>query len=372
MIWLLTTILLDPGYNFKITDYYLERHLIKLLLLYQHFRQVLINSLCSHKTTFRLVCCMFLLLKYPGASGSQSLFTPSDTFNRTRFFALVSGGALAYGATIIGLHEAWYRNHDQTSFHFFNDRGEWNNLDKAGHLFTAYFETEISFQGLRWTGTNQRKAAWFASGLGLFYQSTIEMFDAYSSRWGFSIHDMLYNVAGVGLFTGQQLLWGEQRVRMKVSSWPQQYPKAAIPAQNSGSVSSLKKRTDDLFGTNFLERYLKDYNAQTIWISINPKSFLPQSKIPNWLNIAIGYGSQNLFGGFSNTWSENGSIFSVSGNHYPRQRQWYLSPDIDFKKIPANRPFLKTVFTVLNIFKIPAPAIEYNSSKKWKWHWFFL
>ena len=64
--------------------------------------------------------------------------------------------------------------------------------------------------------------------------------------------------------------------------------------------------------------------------------------------------------------------FRCLHKEYPRTRQWYLSPDIDFRKIKTKSPFLKTVFSVLNIFKIPAPALEYNTTGRWRWHWLFL
>ena len=99
---------------------------------------------------------------------------------------MASTGAIIYGGTVIGLNEAWYKGFDRTSFHFFNDRGEWNNMDKMGHLFTSYFETELSFRGSRWTGMEENQAIWLATGLGILFQGTIEMFDAYSARWGFS------------------------------------------------------------------------------------------------------------------------------------------------------------------------------------------
>ncbi len=319
------------------------------------------------------ICLLFLpVILLANQSHAQSFFTPKDTFDRTRFIQVAAAGTIIYGATVWGLNEAWYKGHGRTSFHFFNDRGEWNNMDKAGHFFTSYFESEISFRGSKWTGMKEKNAVWLASGLGLLYQGTVEMFDAYSDRWGFSIADMLYNIAGVSLFTSQQLIWQDQRIRMKVSSWPKNYSSSPIPGTNPNSTSSLRQRTDQLFGMNFFEKYLKDYNAQTIWISVNPYSFVTGSKIPGWLNIAIGYGSENLFGGYTNSWTESGGSYWLPADQYPRYRQWYLSPDIDFRKIPTGSPFLKTVFNVLNIFKVPAPALEYRSGGIVKWHWMFL
>ena len=295
-----------------------------------------------------------------------------DSFRKGRFWTVASAGAIVYGVTVIGLNEAWYKGFDRTSFHFFDDWREWQNMDKMGHAFTAYFETELSYRGARWTGMNRKAATWTTAGLGLLYQTTVEMLDAYSTRWGFSIYDMAYNVAGVALFTGQELGWHTQRIRMKISSTRRTYSSEPIPSVSGQRVSSLAQRTDDLFGKSFLERYLKDYNAQTIWISANPSSFWPQTNIPSWLNVAVGYGAENLYGGFSNSWTEGDANYQLSPTRFERYKQFYLSPDVDFSRIPSQSKWLRTVFRILNIFKVPAPALEINSRGKVIWRWLHL
>ena len=53
---------------------------------------------------------------------------------------------------------------------------------------------------------------------------------------------------------------------------------------------------------------LKDYNGQTYWLSANLKSFFPGSNIPPWLNVAIGYGADGMFGGFENKWIDEDTV----------------------------------------------------------------
>ena len=122
----------------------------------------------------------------------------------------------------------------------------------------------------------------------------------------------------------------------------------------------LDKRADQLFGEPWYERMLKDYNAQTYWLSANLRSFFPKSKIPAWLNISFGYGSEGMFGGFKNQWIDQLGN-DVVRNDIPRIRQYYLAPDIDFTKIPTRSKFLKTTFAILNAFKCPAPALMIDS-----------
>ena len=59
-----------------------------------------------------------------------------------------------------------------------------------------------------------------------------------------------------------------------------------------------------------VERMLKDYNGQTYWLSANLKSFFQGSNIPAWLNVAVGYGADGMFGGFENKWIDEDHGFS--------------------------------------------------------------
>ncbi|HQW93173.1 MAG TPA: hypothetical protein PKY28_08745, partial [Ferruginibacter sp.] len=44
-----------------------------------------------------------------------------------------------------------------------------------------------------------------------------------------------------------------------------------------------------------------------------------------------------------------------------RYRQWYLSPDIDLSKIKTNNKGLKLALRLLNVVKIPMPALEFSN-----------
>ncbi|MDH3648515.1 MAG: YfiM family protein [Saprospiraceae bacterium] len=241
-------------------------------------------------------------------------------------------------------------------------------MDKLGHAFTSYFETELIYQGAMWAGMQRTSALLTAAGLAMIFQGTIEMLDAYSAEWGFSFYDLAFNVAGIGLFTTQQIIWDQQRIRLKVSSWSKRYPNDQIFSGNSEETTTIRTRTRELFGRSFPERFLKDYNRQTIWASFNLSSFLPRSEIPVWLNLALGYGANNMFGGFGNEWTQENAFFSLDKQHYDRYSQFYLAPDIDWTKIPSKSKFVRTFLTVLNLFKMPSPALEFNRKDTVKLH----
>ena len=292
-----------------------------------------------------------------------SFLIPSDTLSKKRFWSVTAAGAVGYTGALIGMNELWYKQFPRSGFHLFNDWKEWNQMDKAGHLYTGYFESVWFYKGAKWTGLKEEKAILVGAGIGLLLQSSVELLDGFSTNWGFSLPDMASNVVGVGAFYVQQKYWGEQRISFKVSAAKRNYSSVAIDKINSPNGQTFAGRAEDLYGATFAETFLKDYNAQTIWASINIHSFLQEgSSFPKWLNIAFGYGAENLYGGFGNNWKEDEVAYSLPPDDFPRYRQFYLSTDIDFTKIPTKKAALKTLFTFLNIFKVPAPALEINTN----------
>ncbi|MBC7864335.1 MAG: DUF2279 domain-containing protein [Bacteroidia bacterium] len=275
----------------------------------------------------------------------SSAQTDSVKLFRKRKIVLGSVAAVAYTGSVIGLSNAWYKQYKTEKFHFFNDNSEWLQMDKVGHAYTTYTLGLAGMQTLRWAGVKEKKAIWLGGFTGTFYLTTIEMFDAYSQNWGFSWGDMGANAAGSLLVCLQEQFWKEQRLQLKFSFYRTNYP----------------QYRPDLLGNNFSEQVLKDYNGQIYWLSANVSSFLKkENKFPKWLNIAVGYGADGMTGGMQNI-----VIIDADGNtkDFLRQRQYYFSLDCDLTKIKTRSKFLKSVFRVINILKIPAPALELTGGK---------
>ncbi|MDX1408734.1 MAG: DUF2279 domain-containing protein [Saprospiraceae bacterium] len=325
-----------------------------------------LRRLCRQRVAHALKRVILLsaviVLVVPGLQAQHTGFLARpDSLDQTRFWVATGATAAIYTGTVIGLNEIWYDQYARTSFHFFNDWGEWKNMDKMGHLYTAYFESQWLYSIARWTGVQERPSTWIGAGMGVVLQSTIEVLDGFSEKWGFSIPDFAFNVLGAGTFFAQQRLWSEQRILLKVSGTPRQYPPIEIPSASNGGSTTLRARANDLYGTGFFERFIKDYNEQTVWASVNLSAFVKTGpQFPGWLNIAFGYGAENLFGGFENTWEDEGRIYILDDPRYDRYGQFYLAPDIDFSRIPSKSPLVRTLLGMLNVIKLPAPALEIN------------
>ncbi|MFI5186295.1 MAG: DUF2279 domain-containing protein [Chitinophagales bacterium] len=274
---------------------------------------------------------------------------------RKRQLLIGSINVVGYGGSLIILNNTWYKNYPHTSFHTFNDNEEWLQVDKVGHAWTAYNTGRASAAMWRWAGLSEKKSAIIGGLSGVAYLTVIEFLDGHSSQWGWSWGDVGANIFGSSFFISQELLWKEQKIQYKFSFHHKDY-----------GEPMLNQRADDLFGKVWYERMLKDYNAQTYWFSANIKSFFPRANLPAWLNVAVGYGADGMFGGFSNKWIEADSGLSVDRTDIPRKRQFYLAPDIDFTKIKTNKKWLRTVFFCLNAFKCPAPSLMIDSKGKTK------
>jgi uncharacterized protein YfiM (DUF2279 family) len=282
----------------------------------------------------------------PDSSGKRVL-TKEQIKRRT--WLVTGANVVGYGSIMAALAAAWYDDYDRTKLHSFDDSREWLQMDKVGHFYGTWVESHANNELWKWSGMERKKRIWISGLTSFAFQTTIEYLDGRSAEWGWSWADFGANILGSGTFIAQELAWDEQRIKPKWSFHRKKYDDA-----------SLNERSDELFGKSTPERFLKDYNGQAYWLSINLKSFFPKSKLPPWLSIAAGYGAEGMFGGTENIGKdENGNII-FDRRDIPRYRQWYLAPDIDFSKIKTNSKGLRFLFLVLNAFKFPAPAVEFS------------
>jgi hypothetical protein len=276
----------------------------------------------------------------------DNFLKPSDTLNKKRQNAVIITEAALASVTLIGLNQIWYADYPRSNFHFINDNNEWLQMDKIGHFYSAYHLGRFGAEALNWSGASEKNQLIYGAGVGIVFLTAVEVLDGYSAEWGASSGDLIANAAGTALHVSQELLWKEQRITPKFSFHTTQY---------------ANQRPDKL-GSSLNEQILKDYNGQTYWLSVNLHSFAKEAKIPKWLNIAFGYGGEAMISGNNKTEIPK---FEQKPENF---RQIYLSFDIDLAKINTKSHFLKTIFSVFNTIKIPAPTLEYTANKGLKAH----
>lgn len=273
--------------------------------------------------------------------------------NHGRLNGVVITESVIATAGTIALHYLWYKKFPKSRFHLFNDNAEWLSMDKIGHATTAYNFSAIQFDMMRWSGVDNKKAAWIGGLTALGLQTMIEIFDGFSSEWGFSKGDMLANITGSALFVAQQLAWGEQRARLKFS-----FHKTIYSRYNPAEL-----------GSNKWQSWLKDYNGQTYWLSINPASFMKSStSFPQWLNVSAGIGANGMIGARSNP----SKIGNITIPQFRRQHRFLFSVDADLRRIDNKNNDPHVLLSVPNALKIPAPALEFKKDSAVKFHWLYF
>jgi hypothetical protein len=226
-------------------------------------------------------------------------------------------------------------------------------MDKMGHITTAYQMGEDGINVLRWAGVENKKAIWQGGISGLVYLTGVEIFDGFSKDYGFSWGDQLANVFGSAFVIGQELMWKEQRFRLKFSYFPSRYA----------------QYRPELLGKNLIESWLKDYNGQTYWLSFSPGSLGKQNSFPKWLCLSFGYSANGMTGSYINPEFNN---TEEPIPNFTRYRQYFFSLDLDLTRFEPKSRLLKTLLSTFGYIKIPFSALEYNEIEGVKFRPFYF
>jgi len=280
----------------------------------------------------------------------DTFLKPSDSLNQKRQNSVFITEAVLASGALIGLNQLWYADYPKSNFHFINDNSEWMQMDKLGHLYSSYHIGRFGAETLNWSGASKKNQLIYGASLGFVFLTAVEVMDGFSAEWGASMGDVVANASGTALYVSQELIWSEQRITPKFSYHKTQY-------------SDFRP---DILGSTVSEQILKDYNGQTYWFSANLYSFSKGSKIPKWLNLALGYGADGMIG---ENYDNSSLILTLKPENF---RQFYLSFDVDLTKIETKSHFLKTFFSVFNTIKIPAPTIEYSTHSGFKFYAFYF
>lgn len=282
----------------------------------------------------------------------DSLVLEKPSLNKSKLQAAIITESALYFGSMAYLQFIWYKDQERVPFHFYDDSKGFLQIDKMGHAYGAYTESYLCYKWLRNAGVNKKKSLLYGGTMGIILQTPIEVFDGLYENWGFSWSDMAANTAGSLLVMGQEVLFDRQILQYKFS-----FTRSIYAPQSNGYL-----------GDNTLESLFLDYNGHTYWLSTNVNNFLLKDKIPSWVNIAVGYSANGMYGEFENRTTWRG----VPLPEAERYRQFFLSPDIDWTQIPTDSKFLKGLFQALNFIKIPAPALELDGRGKFKAHWIYF
>jgi hypothetical protein len=298
------------------------------------------------KTLFTFIFSVLTLYHLRAQTGDGS---PRDSaeIDKKKMAWVLGSSAVVYSGLLSYLHFIWYTDVPRAPFHFYNDSKGYNQIDKLGHAYGAYLEGYVGMKAFRWAGVNRKKAAWYGATMGFMLQLPIEIWDGIHEGWGFSMYDVGANTVGALLLVGNEYAFGEQRLLYKFSF----------------SRSPYAKMANGYLGNGFDELF-NDYNGHSYWLSYGLRDLTGIKKIPQWLNLAVGYGAGGMFGEFENRSYYDG----VALPEVERYRRFMLSLDVNFAKIPTRNRFLKTILNNMFVVKMPLPTLIYNSKGEWRMH----
>ena len=261
----------------------------------------------------------------------------------TKIKPLIVTSAVVYTGSLIALDQLWYADFERESFHFFNDNNEWKQVDKIGHFYSSFHISHGYYNLLQWANVNEDKAIFWGSIASILAMTPIEVFDGFSAEYGASTGDLVANTSGTILFFSQMKMWKEIRIHPKYSF----------------HRSDFAEMRPEVLGKNLNEELLKDYNAQAYWLSFDLSKF--NIKLPKWLNVAVGYGAENMI--YAND-QQNMEVGLTP------KRKFMIGIDFDLNEYKSRSNFVNTLIHFINLIKIPAPALEIKDGN-FRFHSFY-
>ena len=245
-----------------------------------------------------------------------------------RMGVVVGGTVVGFTLGHVVLNDLWWKG-TQAPFHI-NRRQDYLyalNADKDGHMTFAFITSTVYGDLFRWTGMDSATAIWSGAGVSMAYQTYIEIRDGYSQDFGFSWGDMAANFIGASLPIAKHYAPVLRPIDLQISFWPSQEFK-------DGSHRSI----------------IDDYTSTTHWLSASIYDWMPpawQEWYPPWLGISIGHSVRDLNG-------IGGGFHTV-----------YLSLDWNLHRIKGLPDWLRSVFRVLHLYHLPAPAVQIYPGVVW-------
>jgi hypothetical protein len=268
----------------------------------------------------------------------DSTATPQNF--RLRKGVIIGGLAIQQTVSFYVQYKWWWKNNFH-SFRFEND-GMVNNytlaVDKLGHFYTSYLYFHSLNEIMRWGGFSQRSRMITSTVLPAAWALSIEIGDAFSKDYGFSVADLTANYLGLGYGLVQERYPYFRKFNFKMSYYP-----TTFYSHNNYEGWSLTS----------------DYRGHFYWLSFDVHGLLPkpaQRYWPAFLNIAVGYGID-----------KNGPR-----HEQPKYRDWGISFDWNLSAFKTKKKGLHAAKEIINYVHFPAPGAHKVQGQATEYEWILL
>lgn len=273
----------------------------------------------------------FLLASRATAQDSLRItdgFSEKEGFPTRKAIATGVVGSIFLG-TAVDAYFTWWKDVAKP-FSFYTENwfnGPHLGLDKVGHFFGTYVLFKITRNMMLWGGYERSKAFWWAAGLSFLNGLEVEIGDGYSP-YGFDYQDLLFDVAGVCYGMLQTEVPFLRNFDFKFSY----YSKAGFKSPAA---------------------FTEDYDAMTIWLSMNVHQLLPSSLKDYWpafINFTVGYG--------------------VNDNQ--TRRELAIGLDLNLEAFKTSNEDVLLAERILNVMRLPLPAVNFIQGKPAGAQFFYL
>jgi hypothetical protein len=267
--------------------------------------------------------------RYTVGGGTPKRHTELDPITTIGFGA-------GYAALVVGLHinqaNAWW-SEQRSEFRIIEDIEYARFLDKFGHFYASYAMSTFCGDMLKECGMENEAATLVGAGMGVAYQTYVEIEDGYGVDWGFSPSDAIANVAGSAFTVAQMYIPVLENFTPRWSY---------VPNQWAGFRGIDRPKT-----------FIDDYNSTTFWLACNVNNLLPNSIAeywPDWMMLSVGYGIYDY------------GLKDEAQRIIPPPRRYLVGIDYDWVKIipESNIGFVNYLRQVLNYLRLPGPTVEFG------------
>ncbi len=268
---------------------------------------------------FIAIVLLFAVTRIQAQTDSSFQANPDTTISPLRLPLVIGVSAGIVTIAHIQNYNSWWKG-ELVPFHICHDEFASLHADKAGHFLFSLAASDLISKSFQWAGFERREAMLWGAGLSTAFQLYVEVEDGFHPDLGFSVGDAIADISGAVFPLLQDHYTFLQPISFKWS---------AIPSER--------------YQRGAYRTVIDDYESQYHWLSVNIHDALGKdcpSFIPDFLNLALGYGVKNMDG------KGNGTI------------ELYLSLDCDMRKLPGKGDFLSSVKYLLNYIHVPAPTVR--------------
>jgi hypothetical protein len=279
---------------------------------------------------------VFLLAAFLLASraAAQDSLRITDGFSEKNGFpprkAIATG---IVGTIFLGIaadaYFTWWKDAEKP-FSFYTEswfNGPHLGIDKVGHFFGTYVLFKITRNLMLWGGYERSTAFWWAAGLSFLNGLEVEIGDGFTP-YGFDYQDLMFDIGGVCYGMLQTEVPFLRNFDFKFSY----YSKAGFKSPAA---------------------FTEDYDAMTIWLSMNVHRLLPSSwrdYWPEFINIAVGYGVDD----------------------HQTRREFAIGLDLNLEAFKTSNEDILLTERILNVMRLPLPAVTFIQGKPPDAQFFYL